>query len=128
MNQPASSEELERVLAEEMEPSRLSAKQWAAVCEWLGRQKVEFFLKPVLEDNPSLVLSIQQVESDRLVTREDTVAFRAIEWIKVPQVTPFRGKSQPDPRPFLRAQGIPFEERTDGLVLRGPRRKLKSPA
>jgi len=84
-------------------------------------------LKSVLEDNPGLELKIQRVEADCLVTSEETVAFREIEWIKVPFTTPFLGKSQPDIRTFLAARGIPFEERSNGIVIRGPKRKLPTP-
>jgi len=120
-------DKLEQVLAEEMEASLLGAADWRAVFEWCRETGVEFYLKPVLEDNPGLELKIQRVEAERLVTREETVAFREIEWIKVPFTTPFLGKSQPDLRPYLRARGIPFEERPNGIVVRGPMRKLKTP-
>jgi hypothetical protein len=103
----------------DQEFSLLSDSDWRAVFEWCRETGVEFYLKEKSEENPSLEMSLAAVEPARVVTQDGTVAFVEIEWIKVPFEAPFLRKAQPDFRPFLQERGIRFEERPNGVVIRG---------
>ena len=108
-----------RLLPEGPDPARLSDSAWRSVFEWCREAGVEFYLKLAGEENPSLELSLLSVESTQVVSPDGPVPFAEIEWIKIPFETPFVGKAQPDIRPFLHERGIRFEERPNGVVIRG---------
>ena len=108
-----------RIAKEDPAPAWLSDSAWRAVFEWCRETGVEFYLKPAREENPSLEMSLTAVESGQMVTQDGAVPFAEIEWIKIPFETPFLGKAQPDIRPFLQERGIRFEERPNGVVIRG---------
>ena len=117
-----------RIPEEDLAASWLSDSDWRAVFEWCRETGVEFYLKEKSEETPGLEMSLAGVEPARVMTQDGAVPFAEIEWIKVPFETPFLRKAQPDIRSFLRQRGIRFEERPNGVVIRGLTRTPEPPA